>query len=223
MIVTIHQPCFFPYLGIVKKISQADVFVLYDNAQYTKGYVFERNRIKTHSGSHWFKIPLSYHFGDALNEVEINDAVDWRTRFFEALGKNYQEAPYYREYIGGIQEIIRPQYHTLAEINTAVMLHILKLFHITPKVFLSSSIPAEGKSTARLVEICRYAGGTEYLSGPSGRRYLDTSLFAQYGIGVRYADFNSPEYPQLHGGPFLPNLSCIDYLFNCGPDIKILE
>jgi hypothetical protein len=103
------------------------------------------------------------------------------------------------------------------------MLHILDLFSIRPPVSLLSAIPAAGAKTARLVKICQLTGAMKYLSGVGGRAYLDESLFVREGIAVEYVEFNSPEYPQLHGGPFVPNLSCLDYLFNCGPDQKILR
>ncbi len=223
MIVTIHQPCFFPYLGVLRKIARADALVLLDDVQYTKGEYFERNRIKAPCGCKWFKVPLSYRFGDKLNEVAINDAIDWRRRFIETLDANYREAPFYQEYIGGIREVVRQDYHTLSEVSAAAMRHILGLFHISPSVSLSSAVPVAGAKTARLVEICKHAGATKYLSGVGGRLYLDESLFIREGIEVEYIDFNSPAYPQLYGGPFTPNLSCLDYLFNCGPDPKILR
>ena len=34
-----------------------------------------------------------------------------------------------------------------------------------------------------------------------------------------YSDFKAREYTQLWG-EFLPNMSIIDYIFNCGYDIK---
>ena len=40
MMVTIHQPCYLPYLGVFHKIWKADAFVFLDDAQYSNGYVF---------------------------------------------------------------------------------------------------------------------------------------------------------------------------------------
>jgi len=37
MIVGIHQPNYLPYLGFIDKLSKSDVFIIYDDAQFTKG------------------------------------------------------------------------------------------------------------------------------------------------------------------------------------------
>ena len=54
----------------------------------------------------------------------------------------------------------------------------------------------------------------------SGRDYIDDSLFTDAGIAIEYQDYDHPVYPQLHG-EFIPFLSVVDLLFNCGP--KSLE
>jgi hypothetical protein len=73
----------------------------------------------------------------------------------------------------------------------------------------------EGK-TERLVGLCRQAGATEYLSGPSARGYINESLFAEAGIAVCYMDYSGyPEYEQLYP-PFEHNVSVIDLIFNTG-------
>jgi hypothetical protein len=38
---------------------------------------------------------------------------------------------------------------------------------------------------------------------------------------VDWQRFDHPVYPQLHG-KFIPNLSCIDILFNCGPEAEAI-
>lgn len=223
MIVTIHQPCFFPYLGVFMKIAKADILVLLDDVQYTKGEYFERNRIKAPAGVKWFKIPLAYNFGEKLNEVTINKDIDWRGRFLEQLEANYRQAPYYQQYIGGIQDVVNRDYHTLSEVGISSIMYILNLFRVRAQVSVSSGISASGTKTARLVDICKRIRGNKYLSGSGGRAYLEEKLFAQERIEVEYVDFHSTEYPQLHGRPFVPNLSCLDYLFNCGADPEILR
>jgi hypothetical protein len=66
------------------------------------------------------------------------------------------------------------------------------------------------------VSLCRQAGATRYLSGPSACAYLDASAFASAGIELAFADYSGyPEYPQVHP-PFVHEVSVLDLLFNAG-------
>ncbi|MBI2853643.1 MAG: WbqC family protein [Chloroflexi bacterium] len=58
-----------------------------------------------------------------------------------------------------------------------------------------------------------------YLSGPTGRDYLETEKFAHNGIALRFASFQHPVYRQRYPG-FEPNMSAIDLLFNLGPQAE---
>ena len=73
----------------------------------------------------------------------------------------------------------------------------------------------ETDPTRRLVALCRAVGGTTYLSGPDGARYLDTARFAEAGIALLQQRYDHPVYPQLHGG-FVPLLSGLDLLLAQG-------
>jgi hypothetical protein len=65
-------------------------------------------------------------------------------------------------------------------------------------------------------------GADRYISGPHGRDYLDTKKIESANIELVFADFKHPVYSQQYEG-FVPNLSAIDLLFNCGPEsLKIL-
>ena len=44
---------------------------------------------------------------------------------------------------------------------------------------------------------------------------MDEPLFAQNGIKLVYQDFKHPEYKQRYE-PFVPLMSIVDLLFNCG-------
>lgn len=86
----------------------------------------------------------------------------------------------------------------------------------TPRL-ISSQMSPQGSRTAMLVDLLQKAGATRYISGQGARAYLDESLFAKAGIELVWQAFRHPVYPQLHG-EFLPMLSSVDALFNCGQE-----
>ena len=61
-------------------------------------------------------------------------------------------------------------------------------------------------------------GGEAYLSGMGGHDYLDERQFTD--IQLLYDEFVPTPYPQLFGD-FIPNLSAIDAVFNCGESIRL--
>jgi hypothetical protein len=68
------------------------------------------------------------------------------------------------------------------------------------------------------VNLVRAVGGNRYYSGAfAADAYLDTALLEREGIGLELQRWAAPAYPQLHGH-FVPDLSVVDLLFNCGPD-----
>jgi len=75
----------------------------------------------------------------------------------------------------------------------------------------------EGKTT-RLIDLCRQAGATEYVSGPSAKAYMDEGLFEEAGIALRYMNYEGyPEYQQLYP-PFEHEVSIIDLILNEGSE-----
>ena len=66
-----------------------------------------------------------------------------------------------------------------------------------------------------LREITKKVGGDIYLSGIDGKNYLDLNKFSD--IKVEFLNFEHPKYPQRFD-EFIPYLSIIDLLFNCGQD-----
>ena len=83
------------------------------------------------------------------------------------------------------------------------------------KLFRMSQLGIKGKATSLLVGICKKVGGHVYISGASGRRYIEEGLFNREGIVLKYSDFIHPQYKQLWGD-FIPNLSILDLIFNEG-------
>jgi hypothetical protein len=74
-----------------------------------------------------------------------------------------------------------------------------------------------GDRMERLISLCKQAGATEYISGPTARNYFDEEVFSQTGITLRFIDYSGyPPYNQLFI-PFEHQVSIIDLIFNEGP------
>ena len=59
MIVSIHQPSYFPWLGLLDKIEKSDTFVLLDNVQFNDNAFQSRNIFLNHNGEvQYLTIPV---------------------------------------------------------------------------------------------------------------------------------------------------------------------
>jgi hypothetical protein len=216
--IAIVQSNYIPWKGYFDLIRQVDEFVLFDDVQYTRRDWRNRNRIKTPNGLLWLTIPVEVKgkYYQAIRDTRIADP-SWNGRHFESIAHNYSRAPFYRTYREALEELYRGCRETyLSLVNHRFITALCGLLGIRTKISWSSDYGlAEGK-TERLVEVCRQAGATEYISGPAARCYLEPELFEKAGIRLSWMDYSGyREYPQGHG-PFEHSVSVIDLLLNCG-------
>lgn len=221
MKVTIHQPCYLPYLGIFYKMWQADKFVFLDDAQFSTGYVFNWNRIKTPQGECRLKIPVEYRFGDPLTITRPKDELGWKEKHIKTIEMNYSRAKYFRDVFPDIKEIILSGHDNLADLGIDLMLHIARCFGITSvsgsKYYRTSEMLVDTLKEQRVLDIVKQVGGDEYISGHGASAYQYEDHFADLGIKLTYTDFEAPRYKQLWGD-FIENLSVVDFIFNNGYD-----
>lgn len=220
-VASIHQPCYIPYLGIFYKIWQSDLFVFLDDAQYSNGYVFDWNRIKTPQGECRLKVPTARIFGQKLTEVTPKDFLGWKDKHLKTIRMNYRKAPHFREVFSDFSDCILSEYGSLAELNMATMKLFMDKFGWDIPVFCSSDMDLSSKAEARVIEIVQRVGGDIYLSGSGGRNYQSEEHFTNAGIKLVYSDFRPLKYRQ-QWGDFLPNMSVLDFCMNEGYEIEWL-
>ena len=217
MKVAIHQPQFLPWLGYLDKIDRADLFVVLDSVQFKKNEWQNRNRVRTDRGWQWVTVPVLHRFGQRINEVHINETVDWRRKHLHALELHYARAAHRGQVVKGLAALYRQPWERLADLNLAVLRWLLDSFGIKTQLRLSSEMQLRDEPTERLIDICRAAGATSYLAGAGAREYMDVPKFEASGIGLEIQEFRHPVYRQCHE-PFVPNLSAIDLFLTCGPE-----
>jgi hypothetical protein len=213
------QSNYIPWKGYFDLIGLVDEFVLLDDAQYTKRDWRNRNLIKTPAGVKWLTIPVRKGpIERRIDEVVVADP-GWGSRHWSSLRANYVRAPYFDLYRAELEPLfLDPTETRLSRINRGFLDAVCKLLGIGTRIRWSTDYEPRGARTERLVDLCRQAGATRYLTVPNTRAYLDESLFERAGIAVDWMDYSGyPEYPQLHG-PFEHRVSVLDLLFNTGPD-----
>ncbi len=220
MIAAIHQPQFIPWLGYFDKIDQSDVFIFLDNVQYKKNEYQNRNRIKMVDGWQWFTVPVLYKFPQKINEVRINNKIDWKKKHLHALITNYSRARYFERYIEYFKELYSKEWEYISDINIEVTRQLAEFLGIKNKFLVASKLAPEligEEPTERLIELCRLSKSDTYLAGKDGAKYMDIEKFTKSGIKLTFQDFKHPVYNQLFG-KFEPNMSVIDLLFNHGEE-----
>ena len=217
--MAIHQPEAFPWLGFFDKLARADVLVLLDSVQFRKNYFQNRNRIRTSDGWVWITVPVltAGRAAQDIATVEINNTVDWRGKIRRALSLHYGRAPHFAALHGALFQILERPWTRLADLNIAVIAWLADALGIQRRTVRASELGAAGARSELLLDLCGRLGAGEYISGISGRTYLDASLFARAGIAVQYQEFHHPVYRQCCE-PFVPCMSTIDLLFTHGPE-----
>ena len=225
MRVGIHQPMYLPWLGLFERIHRCDAFVLLDNVPYSKNYFINRNKIKTENGWMWLTIPVltKGHFGQLIKDVRIDNTTQWRKLHWKSIYYSYQKAPYFPKYADFFEHAYLHECIYLIDIIEELFQFTLKVLGINTTIIKSSELNAAGKKEELILNICKALQADEYLSGPDGKKYLNHELWRENNIKVNFHNYHHPEYSQLHG-KFLPQMSIIDLLFNCGDEsLKILS
>lgn len=213
----IHQPDFLPYIGFFHRLLHADLFILLDHVQFVHSNRSwtHRDKIKTPDGERWLTISVVKAPRDTpINQIELADT-DWREQNLNLLRENYRHAPYFAELFPKVQALYDLPCKRLAEFNVASIKMLMEWFGIDIPMIYSSDMQPNGKKNELLVDLLKKAGADRYLSGVGARDYYEPAPFQAAGIEVLWQDFKHPHYPQQFG-EFIPYLSSIDLLFNCG-------
>jgi hypothetical protein len=223
MLVAIHQPEYLPWPGYFEKMLRADVFVLLDNVQFTKGDFHNRTRIKGSAGAQWLSIPVHAGLSTRINEVRVADH-RWETKHWHSLVTSYSRAAFFDEWAGRFEAFYRQSAARLLDYNVGALELMARALGIQKNWVPASELKAGGGKSDLVLNICRELGATAYYSGRTGSAYLRREDFDRAGIEIKVQDFAPPVYEQLFmdGNGFTPNLSALDLLFNCGPGSREL-
>jgi hypothetical protein len=218
--VAILQSNYIPWKGYFDMIAAVDIFIIYDDMQYTRRDWRNRNQIKTPQGLQWLTVPVQVKgkYEQKINETII-DGSDWQSTHWKAIVQNYSRASCFKEISALLEPLyLENTYTHLSNLNRCFLEAICNFLEINTTISDSREFALADGKTERLADLCKQANGSEYVSGPVARDYIDKQIFDDMGIILTWFDYNGyKEYPQLWT-EFTHGVSILDLLFNCGKD-----
>jgi len=201
-------------------MAMADLFVIYDSVQYTKGDWRNRNRIATRDGSLWLTIPVETagKFDQTIHEVRVQDN-RWARKHWATISQNFARRRFfadYREDWAAAYSAAR-DLRWLHEVNTHFLTIVAGHLGIATPLVNDREFSLEPDTpTGRLVQICKRADADRYVTGPSALNYLEIKRFHDCGIAVDVIDYG--HYPEYEQGAksFEHGVSALDLLASVG-------
>lgn len=216
--VVISQPMFFPWVGMFEQARLADVYVHYDDVQFSKGSFTNRVQIKTASGIKWLTVPTAgRHLAQHIADVAIDEAQDWRGRQRALVRQALAAAPHLADALALLDEVHALRGVSLGELSAASFEACCRYLDLgPPRPFpRSSALGVPGKGSERVLALVQRLGGDSYVTGHGAREYLDHAAFEQAGVSVDYMAYEKRAYPQAHGA-FTPYVSILDLVAHLG-------
>ncbi len=156
MRVAIYQPRYFPQLHYFNRALDSDIFVILDNAQYTKAlaHVSEKGKerhksfqsdtvIKLPTGIKYLTVPIKHNGLQPICEVEVDYSSNWPLSHVGTIASAYGKSANFSTVFPEIKKLLQEKYKTLGDLNIASFLFGMSQI-------LDLKLDAEGYSIDRI-------------------------------------------------------------------------
>ena len=212
----VMQPYFVPYLGYWQLMSEVDVFVVYDDVQFTKQSWITRNRLMVANKPFWISLPTrKAPFQTVIKDISL--ASESTPIFWEKLNRtvktNYSKAMQQEElfrWLNAMEEISSNSLN-LGDFLYSQLSWIKEELGLNTELVRSSEIPLP-KNLSRvekLMEFGRILGFTSYVNAVGGSDLYSEEEFAQNGFELTFLQPRLDPYAQGRND-FVPGLSILD-------------
>lgn len=210
----ILQSNYIPWRGYFDLLRKADVFVLYDEVQYTRRDWRNRNKIASKNGLQWLTIPVlsAGKYDQSIAETKVTDN-SWTAKHWRAVTHCYGKATNFSAFgphLESCYEAAKKEV-LLSRINEIFLRACADYLQIDTPFAHSCDVPGDADPTGRLLQICQHFGADNYLSGSAAKSYLDVGVFERAKVQVEWMSY--PDYPATSSNPENCPASIIDALF----------
>jgi hypothetical protein len=192
MRIGILQSNYIPWIGYLEIIRNVDLFVLYEDVQYTKNDWRNRNQIiDKNNNKIWMTIPIIRESSKQRFTETTIDKNAWAWNHFNLLLHNFSKENNWKLLANEIEDLYQrsKNEYLLLSVNRLFLKWLLEKFNIdTPIIYLDKYINFENPND-RLISILEKYKCSTYLSGPSAINYLDQKKFLSKNILIEYVNY----------------------------------
>lgn len=217
MILSGHQPNYWPYPGLIGKIMKSDKFMFVTKVQFEKKSWQKRNRVRTKQGWTYIQVPTitKGKMEQNICDVLINNNEDWREKNYRTISLLYSKAPFYNEHKDFLDDLYTKKWDRLVDLDIYIMQYLFRILNVKTEILYDKDYELLGKKTEMLVDMCEKTGCDTYLSNLGSSAYVDISCFTEKGLNHQYINYLGEKYKQQFSG-FEDGLTILDMLMNCG-------
>ena len=218
---TILQPTYLPWIGYFDMIDISDIYVAFDDVQFSKKSWQQRNFIKTQQGALMLSVSIKKSkLTTSIKDIKTMDSKKILKNHWKAISLAYKKSPYFEKYKQLFENIYSKNYTSLRNFNIDIIKTICEVLGIQTKFIYSSDIiikkDQNDNTTKKIIKLCKGAGITTLYDGFGASKILDSDMINKSNIDFKFQDLIHPLYNQLHG-KFISHMSTIDLIFNEGP------
>lgn len=211
----IMQPYFFPYIGYWQLLTAVDIFIIYDNLEYSKKGWINRNRMLLNGKDVLFTLPLK---GDSdylnIDQRKIAESFD-KDKMLNRFAAAYRKAPYFDQTFPLVERLVQWNKENLFWFLYHSVVSIVEHLAIQVEIRISSQVPIDHtlKSQDKVLAMCKATGADTYINaiGALAMGLYSRKKFQEKEVELKFIKTNPIEYKQF-GNEFVPWLSIIDVM-----------
>ena len=167
MMISIHQPNFFPWFPFFLKMKSVEKFVILNHCQFEKNNYQNRFYYR----DTWQTMSVQKGLDPIIEKKYVNPINDWK-RIKRCLPDKLKILENFDHCIND----------SLSNTNTNLIMALSKRLEIETDIVFDEK--TDLTSNDRLISICQKLGADKYLAGPGGKKYMDLKKFNDSGIEV---------------------------------------
>ncbi len=185
---------YLPPVSYISALLHSDTALIEQWEHYQKQSYRNRCNIAAANGTMAMSIPVEHNSKEKTltKDIRISPHGDWQRQHWKSLVSAYNTTPFFEYYADDFAPFYHSKYDFLLDFNTELLHKILELFDIDKPLNFTSEYVAD---------------------------YEEKAVDLRNEIHPKRTDvFQAKKYYQVFDqkNGFLPNLSCVDLLFNMG-------
>ena len=160
-----------------------DLFIIFDDVQFTKRTYITRNQILLNGKEHRFSLPV---LGASQNKTIMELEADPNLDLLETIRHAYAKAPYFDPVLQLVLRILRYREKNLAKFLGHSLQVICNYIGIETKLIYSSDVALTETGKQKIIPLCKHFSTHTYINREGGVKIYNPEDFSREGIDLRF-------------------------------------